>query len=343
MATYQSVHLSKRPTGRVELGETFSTQIHRSPIAADLQDGEVILRVIYLSIDPAMRGWIDEERSYLPPVQIGEVMRGFGLGVVEESKSSLFPEGTYALAKTGWTEIIKLSESDLEEIDDQLTNSLTDWLDVLGFTGMTAYFGITDVGKVKEGDLVVVTGAAGATGLMAGQIAKIKGATVIGIAGSDEKCSWLVEDMGFDDALNYRAVDFERKLESATASLIDVFYDNVGGEILDMALLRAKPHARFVMCGAISQHNEKAYGLRNYLMVTRMRVTMQGFIIFDYSQRFPEARQQLSKWLSKGLIRRRPTILQGGISQAEVALLGLYEGLNTGKLLIEVDGGQRDQ
>ncbi|KAF7555474.1 hypothetical protein G7Z17_g2156 [Cylindrodendrum hubeiense] len=295
---------------------------------------------MYLSIDPAMRGWIDDKRSYLPPVQLGEIMRGYGLGLVEVSKSILFPKGSYALAKTGWTGIVKLPETDLEKVDRRITSNLTDWLDTLGFTGMTAYFGITEIGKVREGDLVVVTGAAGATGLLAGQIAKIKGATVIGIAGSDEKCSWLITDMGFDDALNYKAEDFEEKLKAATHSLIDVFYDNVGGEILDMALERAKPHARFVMCGAVSQHNEHTYGLKNYLMITRMRITMQGFIIFDYSQRFPEAREQLSKWLAEGLIKRRQTVIKGGISQAEKALLGLYEGLNTGKLLIEVSEDQ---
>jgi len=203
-------------------------------------------------------------------------------------------------------------------------------------TALTAYFGILDVGKVKAGDFVVISGAAGATGSVVGQIAKIQGATVLGIAGSDDKCAWLKE-LGFDDALNYKAKDFPSRFRAATKRLIDVYFDNVGGEILDLALARAKAHSRFVMCGGISQYNEEApIGPKNYLMIVSMRIRMEGFIVFDYAKQFAEARKQLSQWLAEGKLKRRETIVKGGLAQADKALIELYSGINTGKLLVEV-------
>lgn len=335
MSAYRAIHLAKRPHGHITPGETFSVQTHDGPTSGELQDGDVILRTLYLSIDPAMRGWLDDDRSYLPPVELGEVMRGQGIAVVEYSKSQSFPSGTYVLANTGWREIATLRESELEAVQILPNVRLTDWMGVLGFTGMTAYFGLTDIGIVKSGDLVVITGAAGATGSIAGQIAKIKSAIVVGIAGSDEKCSWLVSELGFDKALNYKAPDFEQQFTNATQGLIDVFYDNVGGEILDLALTRAKPHARFVMCGAVSQHNTSdPYGLKNYIKIVRLRIRMEGFILFDYKDRFAEARSQLAEWLQKGAIKSRQTIVSGGLLAAEQALLGLYQGTNIGKTLL---------
>ena len=197
-------------------------------------------------------------------------------------------------------------------------------------------FGIIDVGKVKPGDFVVVSGAAGATGSVVGQIAKIKGARVLGLAGSDDKVQWL-KDLGFDDALNYKDKDFFKKFRAATKDLIDVFFDNVGGEILDMALSRAKPHARFVMCGGISQYNEAVQkGPKNYLMIVSMRIRMEGFIVFDYQKDYPKALQEMGKWLSEGKLQRREHIVTGGLQKAEQALVDLYQGVNTGKLLVEV-------
>lgn len=199
----------------------------------------------------------------------------------------------------------------------------------------TAYFGLIDVGKVKAGDLVVVSGAAGATGSVVCQIAKLKGATVLGLAGSDDKVEWL-KDLGCDHALNYKDADFAKNFRTRTKGLIDVFFDNVGGEILDLALSRAKPHSRFVICGAISQYNTEPKGPKNYLMIISMRIRMEGFIVFDYKDQYATARQELSEWLAEGKIQRKETIVQGGLEAAERALLGLYEGTNTGKLLVEV-------
>jgi NADPH-dependent curcumin reductase CurA len=192
------------------------------------------------------------------------------------------------------------------------------------------------VGKVKAGDFVVVSGAAGATGSVVGQIAKIKGAKVLGLAGSDDKVEWLKE-LGFDDALNYKDKDFFKKFRAATKDLIDVFFDNVGGDILDMALSRAKPHSRYVLCGGISQYNtSKPQGPKNYLMIISMRIRMEGFIVFDYEKQYPQALKEMAKWLEEGKLQRKETIVKGGLQKAENALVDLYKGVNTGKLLVEV-------
>lgn len=194
-----------------------------------------------------------------------------------------------------------------------------------------------DIGQPKPGDFVVVSGAAGATGSVAGQIAKLKGCTVLGIAGTDEKCEWLVKELGFDYALNYKAPDFAQQFRASTKGLIDIYFDNVGGEILDMALARAKPHARFVMCGGISQYNEPVQkGPKNYLVIVSMRIKMQGFIVFDYQDQYPTALRELAQWLSEGKIKRKETIVKGGLKKAEQALIDLYNGMNTGKLMVEV-------
>jgi NADPH-dependent curcumin reductase CurA len=194
-------------------------------------------------------------------------------------------------------------------------------------------FGILDVGKVKSGDFVVVSGAAGATGSVVGQIAKIKGATVLGIAGSDDKCKWLISELGFDNALNYKDPNFAKNFRAATKNqLIDVFFDNVGGEVLDLALSRAKEHSRFVICGAISQYNsKKPVGPRNFSMVISMRIRMEGFIVFDYEKQYPQAQKELAQWLAEGKLKRQETIIKGGITKMPEALRSLYEGVNTGK------------
>jgi NADPH-dependent curcumin reductase CurA len=211
-------------------------------------------------------------------------------------------------------------------------------------TGLTAYFGIIDVGKVKAGDFVVVSGAAGATGSVVGQIAKLKGATVLGIAGSDEKCRSLTSELGFDAALNHKSPTFAKDFRNATKQLIDVFFDNVGGEVLDLALGRAKEHARFVMCGGISQYNAKEVkGPKNYLMIVAMRIRMEGFIVFDYQKEYPRALKELAQWLGEGKIQRKETIVRGGLAKAEQALVDLYKGVNTGKLLVEVKEGDEEK
>ncbi|KAL8958438.1 MAG: hypothetical protein Q9193_004508, partial [Seirophora villosa] len=350
VSTFKSVHLAERPKDSIIPGETFTLKTGEAPKESDLKDGEVLFQSLYLSLDPAMRGWLNDTRSYIPPVQIGDVMRGAAVGVVKASKSDAFPVGSYATGTVGWTELAVMPSKQLEKVDIPRNGKITDALGVLGLTGLTAYFGLLEVGKVKAGDFVVVSGAAGATGSVVGQIAKIKGATVLGIAGSDDKVRWLRDELGFDDALNYKDQDFPQKFKDATKSLIDVFFDNVGGEVLDLALARAKPHARFVICGAISQYNSsqpqgpKACTLpkaipnytnrllttaQNYLNIISMRIRMEGFIVFDYSSSYPSARAQLALWLAEGKIQRKETIITGGLERAEQALVDLYNGVNT--------------
>lgn len=284
-----------------------------------------------------MRGWLNPTRSYIPPVEIGAVMRGSGIGVVVASKSSRFPVGTYASAMCGWSEYALVDEKHVEPLDLPEGAVPTDALGVLGMTGLTAYFGILEIGQVKKGDFVVVSGAAGATGSVVGQIAKLKGAKVLGLAGEDSKVSWLKEELGFDDALNYKDAQFAMKFREATKGLIDVYFDNVGGDILDMALSRAKPFARFVQCGAISDYNKKQpQGLKNYMMIISMRIRMQGFVVFDFADKYAEARKQLAQWVAEGKLKRKETIVRGGITKAEEALVALFEGKNTGKIMVQV-------
>ncbi|CAG8954994.1 hypothetical protein HYFRA_00008683 [Hymenoscyphus fraxineus] len=337
-STYQTVVLAKRPTATIVPGETFEVKERPLLTEKDLGVGDVLVETLYLSLDPAMRGWLNDTRSYVPPVQIGEKMRGFCIGKVLATQSPKFPIGAHVACSHGWTElsIIKDSEPTLRIVEVPQGGKLTDTLGVLGGTGLTAYFGMLDIGQVKAGDFVVVSGAAGATGSVACQIAKLKGARVLGIAGSEEKVKWLRE-LGCDDAVNYKSANFAKEFKEKTADLIDVFYDNVGGEILELALSRAKEHSRFVMCGAISQYNSaKPQGPKNFSMIIAMRIKLQGFIVFDYASRYAEARKDLTQWLEEGKIQRKETVMKGGLAIADRALMDLYNGVNTGKLLVEV-------
>ncbi|KAJ5159589.1 uncharacterized protein N7482_006593 [Penicillium canariense] len=335
-----SIHLAKRPETTIVPGETFATQFNEAPDVEKLLDGQVLVETLYLSLDPAMRGWLDDRPSYIPPVAIGEVMRGHALARVLASQSQRFAVGSHVTGLIGWSEKAIVDEALLEAapVPDSASGSqLTDILGVLGFTGLTAYWGMMEVGRVKAGDFVVVSGAAGATGSIAGQIAKIRGATVYGIAGSDDKCRWLVENLGFDGAFNYKSSTFAEDFKAKALGKIDLFYDNVGGEVLDLALVCANKNARFVMCGGVSQFNtQDVQGPKNYQYIWRSRIRMEGFIIFDHPDRFDDIRQQLSQWLEEGSLKSRQTIVRGGIEKAESALMQLYQGINTGKLLVEV-------
>lgn len=226
MPSFTSVHLAERPKPNIVPGKTFTTKQLPIPTASSLKDGEVLFQTLYLSLDPAMRSWLNDARSYVPPVQIGEVMRGYGIGLVIASRSQKFPVGSYASGMCGWREYAVISEKHLEELDLPEGAIPTDTLGVLGITGLTAYFGLLDIGQVKKGDFVVVSGAAGATGSVVGQIAKLKGARVLGLAGGDDKVRLLKEELGFDDALNYKDPDFAKKFRAATKGFIDVFFDN---------------------------------------------------------------------------------------------------------------------
>jgi NADPH-dependent curcumin reductase CurA len=226
MPSYTSIHLAARPQASIIAGETFTPKQHSVPSASSLKDGEVLFQTLYLSLDPAMRGWLNPTRSYIPPVEIGAVMRGSGIGLIVASKSSKFLVGTYATAMCGWSEYAVLREKFVEKLDLPEGAVPTDALGVLGMTGLTAYFGLLEIGQVKKGDFVVVSGAAGATGSVVGQIAKLKGAKVLGLAGEDSKVQWLKEDLGFDEALNYKDKDFITNFRAATKGLIDVYFDN---------------------------------------------------------------------------------------------------------------------
>ncbi|KAK3669546.1 hypothetical protein LTR78_010546 [Recurvomyces mirabilis] len=340
--TYKSVHLARRPTDHIT-PDIFTVKQDQTSTITALKDGEVLFSPSHLSLDPAMRGWLNDSRSYIPPVKIGAVMRGAGVGSIVASKSSKFRKGEKVYASCGWTELSVLKDNEVEKLELPPNGRITDALGALGMPGLTAYFGILDVGKVKAGDFVVVSGAAGATGSVVGQIAKLKGATVLGLAGSDSKCTWLVNELGFDQALNYKDPSFKQNFRSATKQLIDVYFDNVGGEILDMALSRAKEHARFVMCGGISQYNTKdVQGPKNYLMIVSMRIRMEGFIVFDYAKQYPEAKRQLAQWMAEGKIKRQETILKGGVERLPEALQMLFQGGNTGKLMVEVAAGEEE-
>lgn len=265
-------------------------------------------------------------------------MRGASACRVLASKSSKAKEGDYVYSDLGWTEYAILREGKFTTEDAYPgLQDPKDILSALGMTGLTAWYGMTQIGDPKPGELVVVSGAAGATGSVAAQIAKLKGARVIGICGSDDKAKWLVDELGLDAALNYKDADYARKFTEATKGFIDVYFDNVGGETLELALKQAKEHARFVMCGMISQYNtDKPIGPRNIGRVITMRIKMQGFIIFDHAKMFTQARREISGWIKEGKLKKTEHVLTGGLKVAEQGLVDLYKGINSGKLLVEI-------
>ncbi|KAK4222098.1 putative NADP-dependent oxidoreductase [Podospora fimiseda] len=338
--------LAKRPTGNIIPGETFNLVNIPTPSVKDIPDRHVLVEALYFSVDPAMRGWLDDRRSYIPPVKIGEVMRSLTVSRVLAVASGVtkFQPGDIVTCMLGIQEVGILPESQVDKAFPIAPGSglkLSDLLGVLGITGLTAYFGMEKIGKVKPGDTVVVSAAAGATGSVAAQLAKLAGAKrVIGIAGGKEKCRLLKEELGLDEALDYKANDFRQKFKEATPDYVDVFFDNVGGEILDLMLSRANAFARFVICGGISQYNNSTHqGPGKYFFnVITQRVRMEGFIVMDYMKEWPEATAKLAKWVSEGKLKRKETLVKGGIKAAEGALQLLFEGKNVGKVVVEVKG-----
>ncbi|KAM0194190.1 hypothetical protein ACHAPA_005129 [Fusarium lateritium] len=330
--------LAERPTTDIIPGQTFTQKTSPAPTPADLQDGQILVETLYLSLDPAMRGWLRDARSYLPPVQIGQTMRGSTACRVLASKSKQAKEGDIVAAMTGWTEFAILPEGRFEPASYYPgVQDPKDMLSALGMTSLTAWVGMSKIADPKPGETVVVSGAAGATGSVAGQIAKLKGARVVGIAGGEDKCKWLTEELGFDVALNYKADDFKQKFNEATKDFIDVYYDNVGGDILDMCLMRAKEHARFVECGLVSQYNAaKPTGPKAFSQIVTMRIKMQGFIVLDHVKEFGTARAELAQWIAEGKLKKTETVVRGGLKVAEQALVDLYKGINTGKLIVEI-------
>jgi NADPH-dependent curcumin reductase CurA len=302
--------------------------------APEPADGQFLVRVEYLSLDPAMRGWMNEARSYVPPVGIGEIMRAGGIGRVMESHHPDYAPGELVSGRFGVQRYAVSDGRDTLRIDTSIAPAPVH-LGALGLTGLTAYFGLLEIGRPEPGQTVVVSGAAGAVGSVAGQIARIKGCRAIGIAGGPEKCEWLTEALGFDAAIDYKQGDVRDGLRRHAPDGVDVFFDNVGGEILDEALRRLARGARVVICGAISQYNaeQAPQGPANYMQLLVRRASMTGFLVFDYASRYGEGIAQLAKWLHAGELVSREEIVRADIDQFPEVFLRLFRGENTGKLV----------
>lgn len=325
--------LKQRPFGRVDKNTWSLQEEELEPV----KDNELLIKNHFISIDPAMRGWLDNRKSYIPPVEVGDVMRAGTIGEVIETKNDKFQVGDWIV---GWHGVQTYALSDGKNdfnLGSQLSLPPEKFLSVLGMTGYTAYFGLLDVGKAREGDTVAVSAAAGAVGSVVGQIAKIKGMKVIGTAGSDEKCKYLKDTLGFDHAVNYKSPDFIKQILAASKGGIDVYFDNVGGDMLDLMLTRLNLHARVVICGAISQYNNEGriQGPSNYLSLLVNRASMQGFVVFDYKDRYMEAAMQLSQWMAEGRLKSREHIVEG-IESFPKAFDLLFSGDKMGKLLLKL-------
>jgi len=324
--------LAARPVGLPKTTDwAYVTEPAREP-----DDGEVLVEVAYLSLDPAMRGWMNEGKSYVPPVKIGAVMRALGVGAVIASRAQGFAPGDAVSGLLGIQAYATLKAAELTKIDLELA-PFPVYLNVLGMTGMTAYFGLLDVGTPATGETVVVSGAAGAVGATVGQIAKIKGCRVVGIAGGPEKCAFLTGELGFDAAVDYKGGDVYGRLKSACPAGIDVYFDNVGGEILDICLALINLRARIVICGAISQYNATGpvKGPANYLSLLVNRARMQGMIVFDYADRYGLAAREMAGWMAAGKLVGREDVV-AGLETFPDTLLKLFSGENFGKLLLKV-------
>jgi NADPH-dependent curcumin reductase CurA len=304
-------------------------------------EGEFRVQVEYLSLDPAMRSWMNAGRSYVPPVDIGEVMRAAGIGRIIDSQHPDYEVGEYVYGVFGVQRYAVSDGSGVTRIDTSLAPPPVH-LGVLGYSGLTAYFGLLDVGRPDPGQTVVVSGAAGSVGSIVGQIARIKGCRAVGIAGGPDKCRWLVDELGFDAAIDYKAGELRFELKAAAPDGVDVFFDNVGGEVLDQVLLRLARGARVVLSGAVSQYNttEGMRGPANYMQLLVNRASMTGFVIFDYADRFGEGVSQLAQWLKSGELQSHEDVVQGDIEQFPDVLLRLFTGQSTGKLVLALEGGE---
>ena len=303
----------------------------------DLLEGEILIEHEYISLDPAMRGWMNEARSYIKPIEIGEVMRAGSVGkVIKKSGKTRFNIGDHV---SGWggvqTHCISNGENLIKV--DPLKSNLSTYLGVLGMPGMTAYFGILEEAKIKEGDVVLVSGAAGAVGSLVGQIAKIKGCTVIGIAGGEKKCNYIKDNLGFDNSIDYKKGNVIKEIKKKCPNGIDVYFDNVGGEILDAALIFLRRNARVILCGAISQYNNKESikGPKNYLSLLVNRASIKGMIVFDYADKYEKAISEISGWIEEGKITVNEDIYEG-IDNFRSIFLKLFNGDKMGKLILKI-------
>jgi NADPH-dependent curcumin reductase CurA len=329
------LRLARRPHGPIE-EDTFAMHEEELP---PLREGQFLVRTIYLSIDPSLRGQLVDVPSYVPPVQIGETMRGFGAGEVVDSRHPGFAKGDSVTGSLGWQTYCVASGNETRPFRKVTPGtSLVQAVSVLGTTGLTAYFGLLDIGRPKPDETVVVSGAAGATGSVAGQIAKIAGCRVVGIAGSADKCAWLTGELGLDAAINYREERVGRRLRELCPRGVDVFFDNVGGPILDSTIACMNVRGRIVACGTISTgygEGSRADPIQNYFLFAPRRIRMEGFLVTDFQDRFPAALDALSGWVAGGRLKSRETVLDG-LEQAPRALREIFEGKNVGKMLVKV-------
>lgn len=328
----RQVRLAARPVGLPQPGDWQ----HTEEVLGQPGDGEFLVQVLYLSIDPAMRGWMNAGRSYIRPVEIGEVMRAGAVGRVIASRHADFAVGDHVSGTFGVQEYCLSDGRGVIKIDPAKA-PLPTYLGTLGMSGMTAYFGLIDIGKPEPGQTVVVSGAAGAVGSVVGQIAKILGCRVVGIAGGDAKCRLVVEEFGFDAAIDYRSEDVGKALREHAPNGVDVYFDNVGGDILDTVLTRLARGARVVICGAVSQYNNaKPQGPANYMSLLVNRASMTGMVVFDYADRYAEGAAQLATWIAEGRLTSLEDVVSADVTAFPDTLLRLFSGANTGKLVLKI-------
>jgi NADPH-dependent curcumin reductase CurA len=333
MTVNRQWRLARRPKGLVQEADFAWVEEPVPPLG----EGQILVRNLYLSMDPTQRGWMSRD-TYIPAIAIGDVVRSFGVGQVVESRHGAFRAGDLVEGGVGWQDYLLTDGGGplpLSKLPPDTDIPLA--MGVLGLNGVTAYFGLIEVGRPRSGETVVVSGAAGATGSVAGQIAKVRGCRVVGIAGGPDKCAWLTSLAGFDAAIDYKRERVDRRLRELCPGGIDVFFDNVGGEILDAALARLAPQGRVVLCGAISAYNEKVPppGPRNYLSLISRRGRMEGFIVLDYRERRGEAVAELSRWVRDGKLKHQEDV-QEGLENAPRTLLRVFEGKNRGKQLLKI-------
>ncbi|MFI8576174.1 NADP-dependent oxidoreductase [Rossellomorea aquimaris] len=329
----QQIQLVARPEG-MPVKEDFNFKEIEVPKPSK---GQVLVKTLYLSVDPYMRGRMSDAKSYVEPFQLNEALAGGAVGEVVESESGHFQKGDFVVGMLPWQEYSLANEKQVRSIDPNVA-PISTHLSILGMTGLTAYFGLLDIGQPKEGETVVVSGAAGAVGSVVGQIAKIKGARVVGIAGSDEKVSYLTDTLGFDEGINYKTTDnIYAALKEACPNGIDVYFENVGGEIGDAALSLLNKHARVPVCGAISSYNktDRDLGPRVQTKLIKSSALMKGFVVNDYNDRFKEGATELGQWLSQGKLQYEETITEG-LENVTDAFLGLFQGKNIGKQLVKI-------
>ena len=330
----RQVVLAKRPSPGLVTPDTFAV---KEAAVADLNDGEILIKIAYVSLDPAMRGWINEGKSYVPPVAIGGVMRSFSVGIVEETRNPAFKVGEAVQGMIGVQTYAISDGKGIAKVDPSLA-PLERWVGGLGMPGWTAYFGLLEVGMPKAGETVVVSAASGAVGSIVGQIAKIKGCRAVGLAGGPEKCRYVVDELGFDACIDYKSGDLAAQLKAACPNGIDVNFENVGGDILDTILLQMNVHGRVALCGLISAYNatKAPDGPKNLRAVLTQRLTMRGLIVLDWIDRVPEAIAQLGAWHRQGRLKIREDVRAGGLEAFTDTLNLLYTGGNNGKLVLKV-------